>query len=583
MKKHLSLFFLVSFFSSCAQQSDKSNSSKKLQRPTKTVTNTVSSISNVAKTIAIQTNLNELPLKLIGTFKIPTYQNKEGFIRPKWGVWWNFWGKPFTDNRINPWEVGLMGNANINPDFYSGFGKRGIDYILPYNIEHGKAWPNEIDPIVGKTFHEFVSAIPYQHRFFEGSLEGGKKLSNIGLEGAYDFGRSTAMDPTMGLGDNIKGKSHRGLTAIDVEDGTADYGDALHRALLIGMAESTTGDVSSDYGGPINTLGYIHDRETGEKSLVYYPDTDGNYTSWKAKFSEDWQASTSPISIPTRGVVNKRPIDYPNIIPSNEVSFYANEFSRQGENFDLGNGNSIVINKYGVERNTEHFLARAGTLLEWQSWYCKYKLNNRRNKMLTKVIADKGPIGLNPFVKLNSGAIVEDAVLSHRGRMAGRRFAFDLVTLNYMNSVDLHQWDKNSFIDNKTHDTYIGFFAGIKMVMTNGGADAYLEMTPQFWETEQSYDHKNWIKHKAVDWADSPKILPCRTKIGKKKLEAMCWRTEGIEPTEVWLRANVDGVYQEIHVTKDAWETTNPNYQNKPLNQIPNSDKDYFYTFITLK
>lgn len=585
MKKTFSLFFLISFVS-CAQQSDKkvNDVSKKTQvLPTKTIINTPLSISNVAKEIAIQTNVNELPLHLIGTFKIPSYTNAQGYIRPKWAVWWNFWGKPFKDNHLNPWDVGLMGNANINPDFYSGFGKRGIDYILPYDLEHGKAWQNEIDPVVGKTFHEFVSAIPYQHRFFEGSLDGGKKLSSIGMEGAYDFGRSTVMDPTMGLGDNIKGKSHRGLVAIDVEDGTGDYGDELHRALLIGMAENTTGDISSDYGGPINTLGYIHDRETGENSMFYYPDAEGNYTSRKAKFSEDWQASTPPISIPSKGVFNKRPIDYPNIIPSNEVSFYSNEFARQGENFDLGNGNSIIINKYGVTRNTEHFLARAGTLLEWQSWYCRYKLNNRRNKMLTKVIADKGPIGLNPYVKLANGNTVPDEVMEHRGKMAGRRYAFDIVTINYMNNVDLHQWDKNSFIDNKAHDTYIGFFAGIKMLMTNGGADAYLDMIPQYWETEQSYDHKNWVKHKAVEWADSPKILPCRTKVGKKKLEAMCWRTEGIEPTEVWLRANVDGVYQEIHITHDAWETTNPIYKNTALKQIPKADKDYFYTFLNFK
>lgn len=582
MKKTFSLFFLISFIS-CAQQSDKKINASAKKTPTVTYINTPLSISNVAKEIPTQTKVNELPLTLIGTFKIPTYINEHGYIRPKWAVWWNFWGKPFSDNHLKPWEVGLMGNATIVPEFYHGNGKRGFEYIYSYDLEHGTAWQNDIDPVVGKSYQDFVSTIPYQHRFFEGSLEGGKKLSSIGVEGAYDFGRSTVLDATMGWGDNIKGKSHRGMIAIDIEDGTADFGHELHRAVLIGMAENTTADISSDYGGPINTLGYVHDRESGEKIMYYYPNAEGNYNNSNAKFSEDWQVSTPTISIPSKGVIDKRPIDYPNIIPSSEVSFYAHEFSRQGENYNLGNGNSILINKYGVNRNTEHFLARAGTILEWQSWYCRYKLNNRRNKMLTKVIADKGPIGLNPYVKLANGNIVEDAVMEHRGAMAGRRYAFDIVTINYMNNVDLHLWDKNSFIDNKAHDTYIGFFAGIKMLMTNGGADSYLEMVPQYWETEQSYDHKNWVKHKAVEWADSPNVLPCRTKVGKKKLEAMCWRTEGIEPTEVWLRANVDGVYQEIHITPDAWETTNPTYKNTALKQIPKADKDYFYTFLNFK
>ncbi|MEA5260426.1 hypothetical protein VB264_21680 [Arcicella aquatica] len=581
MKKTLILFTLTSFIS-CGQHTEHTVSTvKKIQQlPTKTITNTPQSFSNVAKEIAIQTKVNDLPLQLIGKFTIPTYINAQGYIRPKWGVWWNFWGKPFTDNHINPWEVGLMGNVTIVPEFYSGYGKRGLDYIWQIDLERGKPWNNDIDPFVGKRFQEFISTIPYQHRFFEGSLSGGEKLSSKGMEGAYDFGRSTSLDATMGWGDNINGKSHRGLVSVDIEDGTADYGDKLHRAVLIGMAESTTGDVSSDYGGPINTLGYIHDRENGEKMTLYYPDAEGNYTNSKAKFSEDWLASTTPISIPSKGVINKRPIDYPNIIPSNEISFYSHEFTQQGKTYDLGNGNMVVINKYGNNRNTEHFLARAGTLLEWQSWYCRYKLNNRRNKMLTKVIADKGPIGLNPYVKLANGNVVEDAILAHRGAMAGRRYAFDIVSINYMNNVDLHEWDKNSFVDNKAHDTYIGFFAAIKMLMTNRGGDSYLEMVPQYWETEQSYDHKNWVKHKAVEWADSPKVLPCRTKVGPKKLEAMCWRSEGIEPTEVWLRANVDGVYQEIHITPDAWETTNPIYKNKPLASIPTADKEYFYTML---
>lgn len=534
------------------------------------------SVSNVAKNISIQTTPNYIPLDSIGQFSAPTFQNAQGDIRPKWGVWWNFFGKYFVDANKEAWQFGLMGNANINPSFYYGNGTRGEEFIWPIDYNSGTNWPDDIDPVAGESFYTFQSTIPSYHRFFEEGLHNGQRLDSLGLEGSYDLGRSVAQDLVQGWGDNVGGKTQRGLIGWDVEDGSADYGSEVHRAGVIGMAENTTGDVSSDYGGALgSTLGYIHDQETGEKKMLYYPDSAGNYAP--GVISLDWKSDTQVLSIPSRGVLNKRLIDYPNIIPSTEVSFYSHEWAKQDSVYSFGAGYSIVTNKYGVGRNTEHFFARAGVILETQSHYCRHKLNNRRNKVLTKVIADKGPIGLNPFIRLANGSFQADTDTTRRAALCGREYAFDLVSLTYMNSVDLHEWDKNSYTFPKSHDTYVGFFAAMKMLMTNGGADAYNEMVPQYWETEQSYDHINWVKHKAVDWADSPTILPCRTKVGNMKFEAMCWRTEDIEPTEVWLRANVNGVMREIHVTPNSWETTNPKHKGKALNLIPVKDKDYFY------
>jgi len=536
----------------------------------------LASISNVAKTIPIQTTINFVPLNSIGEFTAPTYTNAQGYIRPKWGVWWNFFGKYFVDANKDAWQFGLMGNTAITPNFYYGNGLRGQEFIWPLNYDSGLPWPDDIDPYVGQSFWTFTSSIPYQHRFFEEGLHGGQRLDSLGLEGSYDFGRGVAKDPVMGFGDNVGSKSHRGLIAVDIEDGTADFGSQYHRAALIGMAENTTGDVSSDYGAPINTIGYIHSPETGAKILDYYPDSLGNYPSG-ANISTDWLSTTPTLSIPSRGVSNKRPVDYPNIIPSSEVSFWSYEWAKQDSVYNLGGGNTIIINKYGSGRNSPHFLARAGTLLEWNAWYCRYKLSGRRFKMLTKVIADKGNIGLNEYVPLASGGYAPDVLNEHKGALAGRKNAFHLVSLTYMNSVDLHEWDKNSYDGNKSHDTYVGFFAAMKMLMTNGGAADYLDFVPQYWNTEQSYNHTTWVKHKAIDWADSSSILPCRTKVKSNKLEAMCWRPEGIEPTEVWLRANVGGTMREIHIEPSSWETLNPLYQNTAKNLLPNKEKDYFY------
>lgn len=539
----------------------------------------LASISNVAKTIPIQTTINFVPLNSIGEFTAPTYTNAQGYIRPKWGVWWNFFGKYFVDANKDAWQFGLMGNTAITPNWYYGKGSRGQEFIWPLDYNTGLPWENDIDPYVGQSFWTFTSSIPYQHRFFEESLAGGQRLDSLGLEGSYDFGRGVAKDPVMGLGDNVGSKSHRGMVAVDIEDGTADFGSQFHRAALIGMAENTTGDVSSDYGAIINTLGYIHDPSTGAKILNYYPDSLGNYPSG-ANISTDWLSTTPTLSIPSRGVSNKRPVDYPNIIPSSEVSFWSYEWAKQDSVYNLGGGNTIIINKYGSGRNSPHFLARAGTLLEWNAWYCRYKLSGRRFKMLTKVIADKGNIGLNEFVPLSGGGYAPDAINEHKGALAGRKNAFHLVSLTYMNSVDLHEWDKNSYDGNKSHDTYVGFFAAMKMLMTNGGAADYLDFVPQYWNTEQSYNHSTWVKHKAIDWADSSGILPCRTKVKSNKLEAMCWRPEGIEPTEVWLRATVGGVVREIHIEQSSWETLNPLYQNTAKNLLPNKEKDYFYKII---
>ncbi len=76
MKKTLILFTLTSFIS-CGQHTEHTvNTVKKIQQlPTKTITNTPQSFSNVAKEIAIQTKVNDLPLQLIGKFTIPTYTN----------------------------------------------------------------------------------------------------------------------------------------------------------------------------------------------------------------------------------------------------------------------------------------------------------------------------------------------------------------------------------------------------------------------------------------------------------------------------------------------------------------------------
>jgi hypothetical protein len=60
-------------------------------------------------------------------------------------------------------------------------------------------------------------------------------------------------------------------------------------------------------------------------------------------------------------------------------------------------------------------------------------------------------------------------------------------------------------------------------------------------------------------------------------------RSEGVEPTEVWLRTTIDGTVHEIHITPDQWETTNPMYKGLSLDKIPTKDKEYYYQLIKLK
>lgn len=533
--------------------------------PTKKITPySYPSATNAAKNVPIQTQIQRIPLENYAPFTIPFSTDTRGNESPNWGVWWQVSGNEFRKT-IKPWDVGLTGVADYMDAFAFGAGQRGKDFIYYYNPDMGKPWANDIDPKVGKRWQDFVSDVPERHRL--GTSQHGEDWSNKPLYELYDMGKNDDSSPHLGQGDNLNGKVRRGLCTSDVENGN-ELGSERHRAFLIGMAENTTGYVAEMYGAIFNTIGY--------KLATCYPDSKGNYSA-QTPLSSDW-AGNGYVTIPEKKVINKRLTDYPNIMPSTEVSFYARTFAPHGSSFPLGNGQNLLIDKFGKNANCDHPLSVAGTLLETQSWYCINKLGGRRTICLTKCVADKGP---------NIGQIDGDVNPEHRNSHCDRRTAFLLAMLNYFSKVDLYMWDR-AFLDKKGIDCYNGTFAFMRMIATTpqkivNGASLYPSMQPELWDTEQSYDGKTWVKEKAIGWSDSEQKLPCRSKKNANYWEVGCMRSEGVEPTEAWLRTTIDGTIHEIHITPDQWETTNPMYKGISLDKIPTKDKEYYYQLIKLK
>lgn len=536
--------------------------------------------TNLAKQLQTQTGINVLDLTIFKPIPIPTY-NDNGTTRVNWNVGWDGFGKIFTDNSVKYYNVGITGSKNILSNFYLGSGIRGIDYVLSYNPDTGLSW--EFDPVANASWRDFISAIPIHFRSVgDANFSYGQEPFFSGsLESCYDSGGGNSLSQNLGWGDNINGKTRRGLVTADIETND-ENGSDKHRAYIIGMAEKTTGLVSSLYGGVFLTGGYIVDPETGNKKYYNYPQNDGTYLN-TANISQDWKLTTYT-SIPSRGVNNKRLMDYDNIIPCNEQSSHFEWFAQQGSHYPLDNsGNYIPVNKFGLHPTVVHPLGCLGTNLEIQSWYCYHVLNKRRNMFLAKTVADRGSlIGRNEFSIDQNGNYRADSIQSHSNQEIGRKYAFLFGLLTYMNKIDWFIWDKSMNDNEGSGDTYAGVFAVLKMLTDSGGIAAYNDMAPLLWETEYSLDGITWLKTKAIDWNTSTsEVLPVRSKISNSKWEIAAFRPEGVEPLEFFARVTIGGIVRSIHVTQDMWETTNHTYANTALADIPDANKEYYYQLFS--
>jgi hypothetical protein len=531
----------------------------------------VKSESNVAKTIPIIANgVTTLPLANFqsGTSTL-TYLDAQQERRNSWGVWWHGGNVGFDSQNVMPWQMNLSGGDKFISHF-GGFLTRGLDYVLTYNPDNGnETWTTDPQTLItyppsGKSYNDFISRVQRYNRFDGQTMfMTDPDWSN---EQWFDNGQGIGQNAMFGLGDNVErdgySKSQRGLVSVDVEY----YGkkDESMVSMLIGMATKTTGYVDEMYSNVSNLFGsvtYEPVKTSGSfiKRYIDYPDYP-NYPQ-DAELQAIWDyRNPLRITLSSRGITNKSVLDYPNIQPSGEVSTQFVQFLPQGSTDIKFDGSTFVVNKFGAFNSwtVYHPMMHFGSLIEKWSEYSINRLG-RRFKAMSKLISDKG-------VDVGSGGITE-----RRNVIVNRKYGFLIGLLTYMNGADWHIWGEYSNA-NTSIDGYVGALAMLKMTRESGGIASFPEMTPQFWNSEYSLDGTTWKTTKAIDWADSmTDILPVRIKVGSGKMEVAAFRSEGVEPTEFWARAVVNGVMRTVHVTSGDWETT----------ASDGTGKEYYYKMFT--
>ncbi len=519
------------------------------------------SATNKLKTLEPQVYPN-LDFGHFGTVNTRTY-NDAGYERTIWGIWWDMYYEPFLNAGVKPWEVGVAGSTYVDDT------KDLIDYL-----KHDQQDANYLT---------FTSAIPYQYRSHNeyGVGPGVEPWFTGSAETLYNFGREIAQSNKYGGGDNSEGKTKRSIVVADVENGL-ENGSLKHRAFMLGALSRTKGYFSSLYNGVFLTLGYIEDPSTKAKFYWYYPDSSGNYSS-SANINVDWKIDTLT-SVEAKGIFNVKLVDYPTALPCNEQSFYFEEFALQGSNYPLNaSGDYIAVNKFGSSKTVRNPLAVLGTTVEWQAWYCRYKLNNHRNMFMAKFVADRGPLGKNPFSQSATGGFIPDSLEEHTNQECGRKYAFIFLLNLFSNGVDPWVWNRTIHENTAGMDTYTAIPAVLEMLEGIGAIQVHRELIPLFWETEYSLDNGiTWKKTYAIDWDTSTTdVLSVRISKSVNKVLLIALRPEGFEPTSFIARTPIGSVMKYFHVGANDWQTTDYAYATTALADLPNLAKHYYCQLFT--
>jgi len=521
----------------------------------------LSSTTNTLKTLAPATS-NILNINHFGTITQRTYTDSTGYIRPTWAVYWDLEHRSFTYYNRKPYELGLAAavyGGEVGPDFT----RQGIDYL-------------------DANYYTFTSAIPYYNRAHnQYYVTSSDALWNSGTdEQLFDMGNEVGQSNLFGGADNQDNKTLRALVGADIETND-ENGSRKHRIFLLAAARKTRGYVSSLYGGIFNEFGLTENQETGAKKMYNYPDSLGNYSeTGLGRVSVDWRTSTTT-TLETRGLYNAKLTDY-NILPCTEQSYYFESFAEQGGIYPLNDrGDYVAVNKFGTNKTVQHPMSLLGTILQWQAYYARYKLNNKRNMFMPKLIADKGNlIGRNEYSKSSTGLLMPDELSSHIAPQIGRKYAFFSTMMCFLNGVDMYLWDRAVKTDGGI-DTYAGVFAAVKLLDSTGAVQNYRSYVPEFWETEYSLDGITYQKTKAINWdVSTTSVLPILVTKSANSAVIFAMRPEGVEPLNCVVRLKINNVYRYVHIGANDWETVDYQYRNTSRSALPTSAKHYYYQKI---
>lgn len=511
------------------------------------------SFRNLARSLAPQTgNLN---IAHFGTINARYYNDESGYPRPVWGVYWDLEQYPFGVKK--PWECGFSGTTNLDK------AKDGVDYL--HTNEELLTYPT------------FTSTIPYQYRthsqYGAGAVEPWLTGSD---EELFELGRGVGQSNAFGGGDNLLDATKRQIVVVDVENNN-ENGSRKHRLFGLGVLSRTFGYYSSMYSGLFLEMGYTEDQATQAKKYYNYPDANGNYSP-QVNINEDWKPETTT-TLQSKDLIGLRLTDFKRALPCNEQSFYFEEVAPQGSNYVLNNaGDFIVVNKFGPNKTVRHPMSLLVTALQWQSYYCYYKLGKHRNMFMPKMVCDRGNLGKNQFSRSSTGALIADTLASHTNQNVGRKYAFLFIIALFMNDVDGWLWDRAVEGNLGGIDTYGGATAAVEMLESIGAIEHYRSLVPEFWFTEYSLDNGvTWKKSYAIDWDSSTTdVLGVLIKKSGSKVLLTAFRPEGVEPLSFIARTQVGYRMKYFSVGVNDWESVQYADKDLNLNQIPNANKSIY-------
>lgn len=575
--------------------------------------NTTQSFINYLKLVPVETVLGKYNPDLFPTISvinsIDPILNKNF---PNWSISWKVEGRNFSSGSINKktQNIGIPFMFDLLPIPYGGYGQRCIDYVYPQDPNTGQVW-NSDTACTGSQYDQYFNNLPHTIANFSSALPfelragdgGGAGLDRItewaGISDlSYFYEQGTIGAERFGFRDWVNGKANVGLSDFDNE---ATFNSDKSLAILLGLANKSTGYVFDQYANILQSVyidpsQYPLDSSNPNSTYPQYQQLldgrNGEPNSGNTGLvvnnvpSREFWNPTYKISIPSKFSGSKGVIDEPTILSSTEVSCISSATFRQGESYVYDtNGNTRVVNKFTLQANAQHMIARVIFSGETHKWYCVNRLNNRKMILQAKILCDQHQNGLLLSTDYANTYITNTALAN---KHFDRRHSFMIGAFVAFTGCEWNIWDRNQV--NVNIDGYHGAF-GIINLLYQRKTDinkSFVDLKPVakflLWDSEIAYGGSSiFVKDKANDYVMFSSKIPQRQFITPDG----CWggflaRPENTEDTSCRLRVSYNGNLYYYTITSDMWETVNPNYANTPLNQIPNSDKDYHYFLINL-
>ena len=534
---------------------------------------------------------------------------------PNWSISWKVEGTNFSNslrNRKTP-NIGIPFMFDLAPYPYGGYGQRCVDFVFPQDPNTGIVWAsdeacggvqyNQYFGNLAHTIANFSSVLPFYERAGDGGGAGLDKITewNGITDLAYFYDQGHVGSERFGFRDwSGSGKANIGLADYDNE-GTFDTNKSL--AILLGLASKSTGYVFDQYanilqGVYIDPSLYPNDFNNPNSAYPQYTqlinETNGAPNSGASGnivnnvIERPFWNPTYKISIPSKFSGNRGIVDEPTILPSAEVSCLASATLAQGETYVFNTtGSTRVVNKFGMNANTQHMIARTIFSAETHKWYCVNKLDNRKMIIQAKILCDQQQNGLY-LDQSNVNSYITNPAFANRH--FNREHSFDIGAFVAFTGCEWNIWDRNNADQNL--DGYNGAFGLINLLNqrktfgTEVKSFVDLKPTAKFllWTSEISYDNGvTYLKEKANKYVMTSSSIPQRQFITPDGYwGGFLARPENTENTSCILRVMYNGQNYTHTVNANMWETVDYANRNTPLSSLTNDKKDYYYFLIKL-